>query len=310
MYSIVIPCYNSGETIKKVINLTKIELEKIKIQNYEFILVNDCSPDNGKTISILKELANKNDNITVIDLAKNSGQHNATMCGLHYAKGDFIISMDDDLQTHPSQLEKLISALDENTDIVYGFYPHKKHSFLRNVFSKINHLTVRILIGKPKNLKTSSFWIIRRFVKDYIIKFESKDCYLQGLFLRTTKNIKSIPLKHFKRETGSSNYTLKKLFNLYIKMLCYSIVPIRISSFLGVLFSMVGFILSIIVFFIKLFNPNVVSGYTSLMFAISFFSGLILLFIGIIGEYVARIFSSQSADPQYVIRNIYRQENQ
>lgn len=305
-FSIVIPCYKSSQTIETVVKLTSDELLKIGIEHFEFILVNDCSPDDGRTMTVLKQLTKKYKNITAIDLAKNGGQHNATMCGLNFAEGDYIISMDDDMQTHPSQLIKLISAIDDQTDIVYGYYPDKKHNILRNLFSIINYWSVRILIGKPKELKTSSFWIIRRYVRNYIVQFKNKDCYLQGLFLRTTKNIKSIPVEHFERKIGTSNYTFKKLLMLYIKMLCYSIIPIRMASIFGFLFSFIGFIASIIVFILKLMNPQVVSGYTSLMFAICFFSGLILFFIGIIGEYIARIFSSESNDPQFVIRKVYK----
>lgn len=305
-YSIVIPCYNSHLSIEKVIKLTSIELEKLGINNFEFILVNDCSPDEGKTISVLKELAENNDNITVINLAKNGGQHNATVCGLNYAEGDYIISMDDDMQTHPSQLHKLLEAMDENIDIVYGYYPEKKHNFIRNIFSKINYWSVRILIGKPKDIKTSSYWVIKKYVRDYVVSFKNNECHLQILFLRTTKNIKSIPIKHFEREIGKSNYTFKKLLMLYLNMICHSTIPIRLASCFGILFSVIGILFSIILVVLKFIKPYTVSGYTSLMCAVCFFSGVILFFIGIVGEYVARIFSSQINEPQFVIKEVYK----
>nr|MCR4718074.1 glycosyltransferase [Bacillota bacterium] len=148
-FSVVIPCYKSDQTIEKVVRLTSEELDRLGIHNYEFILVNDCSPDGGKTVAAIKEAARKYGYVTAIDLAKNVGQHNAIMAALNYAEGDFIISMDDDMQTHPSQLSKLICEINKGYDVVYGYYPDKKHSLLRNFGSRINYWSSRLLIGKP-----------------------------------------------------------------------------------------------------------------------------------------------------------------
>lgn len=108
------------------------------------------------------------------------------MAGLNYAQGDLLIAMDDDMQTHPSQLHFLLDEIEKGYDIVYGYYPDKKHSAFRNFGSYLNYLTVRILIGKPKDMKTSSYWVIRKFVRDYVIQYQSPYTHLQGLFLRTT----------------------------------------------------------------------------------------------------------------------------
>ena len=204
-YSIVIPCYNSGKTISKVVLLT---MQEMKGKEVEFILVNDASPDGGATFQALSELAAAYKNVTVIDLAKNAGQHNAVMAGLNYAQGDYIIAMDDDMQTHPSQIHKLLEEIEQGWDIVYAYYPRKKHSWYRNLGSAVNFWTVRKLIGKPKDLKTSSFWVIRKFVRDYVIQYQNPYAYLQGLFLRTTQKITCIPVEHFEREEGKSNYNL------------------------------------------------------------------------------------------------------
>ena len=112
MYSIVIPCYKSSHTLKKLVTLTTEEMQKMNREDLEFVLVNDCSPDGGKTLEVLRQLAEENENVRVINLAKNVGQHNAMMAGLRYAKGDTIISMDDDMQTHPSQLPKMFAEYD------------------------------------------------------------------------------------------------------------------------------------------------------------------------------------------------------
>ena len=146
---------------------------------FEFVLVDDFSPDGGDTICELRALADDYDYVTVIELAQNAGQHNAVMAGLNEAKGDALIAMDDDMQTHPSQLEKMFAAFDEGADIVYGYYPKKKHSGFRNFGSWVNYMSFRILIGKPKDIKTSSFWIIKKFVRDYVVQYKSQYTHLQ-----------------------------------------------------------------------------------------------------------------------------------
>lgn len=305
LYSIIIPCYNSSKTIRKVVELTMQELDKLGRTPYEFLLVDDFSPDGGATVKELEALANDYAYVKVIELAKNSGQHNAVMAGLNYASGDTLIAMDDDMQTHPSQLPILFEEFDKGFDIVYGYYPQKKHSLFRNFGSYINYLSVRILIGKPKDMKTSSFWIIRKFVRDYVIQYPSQYTHLQGLFLRTTRNISSVPVQHFEREVGHSNYTFKKLVSLWSNIMGYSIVPLRLATYVGYFFSLVGILGAIIIIIRKLMMPAMAIGWPSMMVAICFFSGVNLLFLGLIGEYLGRMFLGMSKYPQFVVRKVY-----
>lgn len=306
MYSIVIPCYNSSHTIRDVVEQTADKMRELKREPFEFILVDDYSPDDGATIRELRSLADDYAFVTVIELAMNSGQHNATMAGLNYASGDVIISMDDDMQTHPSQLSKLFDVFDEGYDVVYGYYEDKKHSGFRNFGSWVNYTTIRVLIGKPKELKTSSFWVIRKFVRDYVIEYRNKYTHLQGLFLRTTKNIASVPVQHFERAYGTSNYTFKKLIALWSNVMGYSILPLRLATRLGTVFAIIGFIGALVVFVRKFLHPASTLGWTSIMFTLFFFSGIIMMFLGIIGEYVGRLFLSAGKDPQFVVRNVYK----
>ena len=308
-YSVIIPCYRSSESIREVIELTMEEFKKLDIDDYEFVAVDDCSPDEGKTAEALRELAAEYDCVTAIELARNAGQHNALMAGLNYADGDVFISMDDDLQTHPSQLHLLIDELNKGYDIVYGYYPEKKHSGFRNFGSWFNHTSVRILIGKPKDMKTSSFWIIRRFVRDYVIQYKNQYTYIQGLFLRTTDNISSVPVEHFDRVYGTSGYTFKKLVSLWSNVMGFSIVPLRIARNFGAVVALIGIIGAIIVFIRKLMFPAAAIGWSSLMFAIFFFSGMMMLFLGIIGEYLGRMFLSMSNNPQYVVKQVNRKSD-
>lgn len=304
LYSFIIPCYKSGKTIKKVVELTAKEMEKEGKKEYEFILVNDCSPDGGETLKRLKELAVEYSYVKVIDFAKNAGQHHAILAGMKYAKGDVIIGMDDDLQTHPSQLPKLFEKFSEGYDIVYGYYPEKKHSFFRNLVSKLNYWSVRILIGKPKELKTSSFWVMKSFVRDYVVQYKVLYPYLQGMFLHTTQNIGCVPIEHFSREVGDSGYTLKKLVKLWSGIIGFSVVPLRIAMTIGNVFAGVGILGAIGVVISKLLHPEMLVGWASMMSALCFFSGVILFFIGIVGEYIGRIALNVNNEPEYVIREM------
>ena len=309
MYSFVIPCYNSSESIRHVVELTMEEMEKMNRREFEFVLVNDYS-SSTKTMPVLKKLAEEYPCVTVLNLAKNSGQHNAIMAGLNYAKGDILIGMDDDMQTHPSQLPYLFEELEKGYDIVYGYYPEKKHSAFRNFGSWVNYISVRILIGKPKELKTSSYWVARKFVRDSVIEYQAPYAYIQGLFLRTTRNISCIPIQHFQREEGESNYTFKRLLKLWSNIIGFSITPLRLTEYCGFGLSLLSIIAAVVVLIRKILNPAMALGWPSLMIVICFFSGIQLMFLGLIGEYIGRMFLGLNRQPQYVIREVIRQESE
>lgn len=304
MISVVIPCYKSSQTIGKVVEMTAAELERLGHRAYEFVLVDDCSPDGGATAAKLKELSREHSYVKAVLLAKNAGQHNALMAALNYAGGDLLIGMDDDMQTHPSQIQYLLAELEKGYDIVYGYYPEKKHSGFRNLGSYFNYLSVRILIGKPKELKTSSFWVIRKFVRDSVIEYKNPYAYLQGLFLRTTRNISCIPIRHFEREVGTSGYTFSKLVKLWSNIMGFSVVPLRMATWLGGIFAVIGLIGALVVLIKKLMVPAMALGWPSMMVAICFFSGINLMVLGLVGEYVGRMFLGLNRDPQYVVREV------
>ena len=306
LFSIIIPCYKSSHTIRQVVEETMTEMAKMGKTPYEFVLVDDASPDGGDTICVLRQLAEEYDQVRVVELAQNAGQHNAVMAGLNEAEGDILVCLDDDLQTHPSQLPAMFEEFDKGYDIAYGYYPEKKHSLFRNFGSWVNHTSVRILIDKPKDLKTSSFWIIRKFVRDYAIEYKSSFTHLQGIFLRTTRNIVSVPVKHFDRAWGNSGYTFKKLVSLWSNIMGYSIVPLRMARNAGVFFSILSILGAFAIILKKIIAPTSAVGWYSMMVAICFFSGLIMLFLGMIGEYLGRMYMAQSHHPQYVVRTVYR----
>lgn len=305
LYSVIIPCYKSDQTIEHVVDLTREEMRREGRDNVEFVLVNDCSPDGGKTIEKLKEMAKKHADVKVIDLASNSGQHNALMAALRHAEGDIIIGMDDDGQTHPSQLPKLFDALEQGYDLVYGYYPEKKHNWFRNLGSRFNDLTVNMMIKKPKDVRTSSYFVVRKFIRDHAIEYTGSYTYLLGLFMRCTQNIASVPVQHFEREVGESGYTLKQLIRLWSSIIGFSVIPLRVASIAGFFFAGVGLLAALAVLIRKFIDPNLSVGWPSIMCAISFFSGLNFMFLGMIGEYLGRMFLGMNKEPQYVIRETY-----
>lgn len=302
MYSIVIPCYKSAQTIEQVVSSTIDEMEKMGRSEIEFALVNDCSPDGGETIEKLRELALKYPCVKVIDLAKNVGQHNAVMAGLRNVRGDVIISMDDDMQTRPSELGKMFEAFERGYDVVYGCYPDKKESAFRLFGSWVNRICVTYCLQKPKEIKSSSFWIMRKYVKDSIIEYQGAYTYLLGLILRTTHNIRSVEVQHFSRECGVSGYTLKSLLSLWSNIIGFSSKPLHLAMDLGYLLAGGSFAGIIIVIIKKMINPSLTVGWASTIAAIFFSLGVMLIFMGLIGEYIGRMYLQINHEPQYVIR--------
>lgn len=231
-----------------------------------------------------------------VDLAKNCGQHNAILAGMKYAGGDYILGMDDDFQTHPSQIKRLIYKLNEGYDIVYGRFPKRHHGFFRNIISYLSHISVCYLLDKPKDLKACPMYLIRRFVRDEIIKSESSFSNLQGLFLRTSSKIANVDIEHFDRRFGKSGYNFKKLIHLWASLLNYSLKPIRLILKSGILIFAIGLIYLIIACISgSVFEHKVYA-------EISAFSGLILSAVGTVGEYVIRMFMTVTKEPQYIIR--------
>ncbi|MDO4647470.1 MAG: glycosyltransferase family 2 protein [Eubacteriales bacterium] len=301
LLSIVIPCYNSSKTIGKVVETSMEEVKKIPDLDVEFVLVNDYSPDN--TYEAICELAHKYPNVKGIHLARNFGQHNAIMAGLHAAEGDLIMGMDDDMQTHPSQIPILLGKLEEGYDIVFGVYKERKFGFWKNFTSNIAAFITWHLVERPKGLEASNYWLCRKYVRDEVIKYDSSNLYLQMLFFRTTRNIANVEIEHFEREEGSSNYTFRKLLKLFMSFVNFTVVPLRAATILGTISSGVGILGALIVLIRKLVNPGIQVGWSSLMCGMLLMFGFTFLMLGIIGEYLGKMILNQSKTPQFVIRD-------
>lgn len=296
--SVIIPCYYSEKTITDVVEETIREFEKMNNYAYEFILVNDGSDDS--TFDRICALAEKYPFVTGVDLAKNCGQHNAIIAGMKLAKGEYILGMDDDFQTHPSQIRKLTEKLEDGYDIVYGRFSHRHHSLLRNLESKLSELSVRFLINNPKDIKACPMYIIRRFVRDEIIKSHSSYTNLRGLFLRTTSRIANAEIEHFDRRSGKSGYTFKKLMRLWSSYLNYSAKPVKLIRKFGLLIFFAGLIYLAASLIMQIPTVNIIAS------EIAVFAGIIIFILGLLGEYLVRLFMVETNEPQYVIRSIIR----
>ncbi len=305
MISFVIPCYRSGETLPGVVKEIRDTMGKLNGYAYEIVLVNDCSPDG--TFEVIKKLCGENNNITGISLAKNFGQHGALMAGFHYAKGDITICLDDDGQTPAEEAGKLIEAVEKGADVVYARYVHKHHSGFRNFGSHVNEVMTRIMLGKPKDLYVSSYFAARRFVVEEIIRYEHAYPYVIGLVLRTTKNIVNVEVNHRDRWAGTSGYNLRKLFGLWFNgFTAFSVKPLRIATVSGAVFAGLGFLYGIYTIIKKIFinPPGLVTGFSALMSVLVFMGGMLMLMLGLVGEYMGRMYLSMNRSPQYVIREM------
>lgn len=307
LISFVIPCYRSAKTIQGVIEELTTAVAELTGYDYEIILVNDCSPD--ETFSVIRQLCEANPRIKGINLARNFGQHAALMAGFRYVKGDMVICLDDDGQTPANEVGKLVAGLEEGADVVYACYEHKQHSWFRNFGSKVNELMTRFMLGKPKELYLSSYFAAKRFVIDEVLNYKNAYPYVIGLVLRTTKNIVNVKVTHREREIGTSGYTFRKLLNLWINgFTSFSVKPLRIATMMGALCAILGFAYAIYTVIKKFVNPAVPAGFSALMSAIMFMGGMLMLMLGLIGEYIGRIYVCMNNSPQYVIKETVNED--
>jgi glycosyltransferase involved in cell wall biosynthesis len=303
--SFVVPVYNGAQTIENVVSRI---LDAFSAHTIEIVLVNDGSQDNSALVC--RYLVDVHpEHVVFVELAKNFGEHNAVLAGLSQTRGQAVAVLDDDGQNPPEEVMPMWQALKQhNHDVVYGRYQQKQHSLFRNFGSWINDILATRLLNKPSHIYLSSFKIMNRFVVREVLKYRGPFPYIDGLIFRSTCKISQIDVQHAKREVGQSNYTLRRLVRLWLNMfLGSSITPLRIAVVIGLLTSALSAMLMVGILIDKLWlNPQVPVGIPTVLTFIAFFSGVQLTVLGSIGEYVGRIFLSQSGKPQFVIRDIAR----
>lgn len=298
--SFVIPCYRSEHTIGAVVDEIVGTVTAHGGYDYEIILVNDSSPDN--VMDVIAALSQANPRVKGLDLARNFGQHSAIMAGFTYLTGDIVVCLDDDGQTPANEMFKLIDKLDE-ADLVFAEYKTKQHSGFRNFGSKVNDLMARWLLSKPRDLKIMSYFACRRYVTDEVLRYENPYPYMSGLLLRATNKVCNVVVNHRERAEGTSGYSLRKLLLLWVNgFTSFSVKPLRIATILGTITAIVGFCYGVYVIINKIVNPHAPMGWSSTMAALLFIGGMIMLMLGMVGEYVGRIYLSINRAPQFVIR--------
>ena len=303
--SVVIPVFNGAKTIESLVDKVQEHLqgEVLRGEDLEIILVNDGSADDSE--AVCEQIARSRRGVKFISLRRNFGEHNAVMCGLNYAAGSYAVIIDDDFQNPPSEIGKLLEKAREGYDAVYSQYKIKQHSAYRNLLSWVNDRMATLLLSKPANLYLSSFKIIRLEVVEEIIKYRGPFPYIDGLLLRTTRNIGTVITEHHKRRDGKSTYTLRKLVRLHFNMFFnFSMMPLRALTALGICSFVLGVLLSLVVIIEKLENSTIPLGWASTMVAILILSGLQMVFLGMIGEFLGKNYLDQNGTPQWVVKKI------
>ena len=303
--SLVIPVYNGSRTIGPLVEQTA---KIFGSTSFEIVLVNDGSADDSETVCA--QLAEKfPQTVTFVHLSRNFGEHSAVLAGFTQARGRYVAVLDDDGQNPPEEVIRMLDELKrKNYDVVYGHYIEKKHSWFRNLGSRFNDRIATLMLHKPKDLYLSSFKVMNRFLVNEIIKYRGPYPYTDGLIYRVTRNIGQIPVEHRVSASGPSRYTLRRLVRLWLNMfLNFSIKPLRISVYVGLLASCLSIVALVAILIDKLWiTKNVTVGIPTVLGSVVFFAGIQLMILGLVGEYLGRLYLDQTGTPQYVVRYAMR----
>ncbi len=303
LYSIVVPVYNSEHTLEELYNRLRNVFEQIMQEDFELILVDDSSRDNS--YAVMEKLHKADPRVKIIQMAKNFGQHPALLCGFSFAKGDFVITMDDDLQHRPEEIPKMAAVIKEreDVDVIIAKYENRKHSIIRKIGTKISIYATSKMLNKDPNLKITSFRLMRKFIVDAILNTNTHLPQIGNLLVQSSNRIINVPVQHDARKIGQSNYTFHKLAkDLIYDITSNSALPLILVRDLGIF----SFVISIILAFFYLIRYFIygvsVEGWTTLVLLILAYNGIILLAIGIIGQYLMNILNEAKKIPNYVIR--------
>jgi len=303
--SVVIPVFNEENNLEELYNRLSRVLKSIS-ERYQIIFVDDGSWDNS--FEKLKEIQKRDKNVIVIQLARNFGQHPAISAGLRQAKGEVVIVMDADLQNPPEEIPKLLEEIKKGYDLVFGVRKKRKDKLIRKIGSYLAQRILNKLLGEGAGI--SAFLAVKhQFVEAYN-RCPERDKFFTALFIWLGAKSTNVEVEHAPRKSGETKYSLIKLFRLLLHMIIsFSEYPLRLTSWFGFLVSLLGLGLALKIVIQKLFFQINVPGYASIFAAIVFFGGVQMLFLGIIGEYLARVYIEARRRPDYIIRDILKSEN-
>ena len=303
-FSVVVPVYNSERSLEELYQRISSTFEKMG-ESFEVIFVNDRSSD--RSYAVLRDIHKSHpENTIVIDLLKNYGQHNAIMCGFNHCQGDYVITIDDDLQNPPEEIPGLVGKLREGYDVVFGIPEEKNHRAYKNLGSLMIRKLNRKIFNLKDKLSFSSFRIIKKEIVDEVKSIKTPYPYISGMLLTITTSVANHKVQHLSRKYGRSNYNLTKLINLSFNLLInYSSIPLRIIAVFGFAISLISFIVGMVYIFRQLFVGKAPAGWTTLVVLVSFYNALFLVFFAILGEYISRLLKESSKISQFVVRTVH-----
>lgn len=305
LYSVVIPVYNSETVVARTVALIR-DFFLSQTLRFEIILVNDGSRDGSW--GVISGLARDFQEVIAINLLKNYGQHHANLCGFREAKGEYIITMDDDLQNPPEEIGKLIDTIVNGHDLVIGRFESKQHSFVRRTGSRLVGWLNRKIFDVKEELTLTNFRIIRRDVVDRVCRDRSSSPYIPGLVLKYSARRCNVLVRHQPRLVGTSNYTWRKILRLMTAILFnHSSIPLRYGSAFGFIVASVSFLLGSFYLLDALFNGTKAPGWATLVVLMAFFNGVLILLLSVIGEYLIRVLREVGSQSCYEIDEVIRQ---
>lgn len=304
LYSVVVPVFNSEHTLAELYQRIRTVFETTIHEEFELILVDDSSRDNS--YKIMKELRNADPRVRIVQMAKNFGQHPALLCGFSFAKGDFIITMDDDLQHPPEEIPKLVKAIQENpeVDVIIAKYQNRHHNLIRKLGTKISVYATSKMLKKDPNLEITSFRLMRRFIVDAILGMDVHLPQIGNLLVQTSNRIINVEVRHDARKYGKSGYSYRRLaHDLYYDIISNSAFPLIVVRDIGIVSFLVSTVLGLFYLIKFLCFGSPVEGWTTIVLLISAYSGLLLLSVGIVGQYLINILEETRKMPNYTIRD-------